>query len=95
MKAKIFAVAKETKQREISGRMVTEREIFLGFEREGYEGCAPRVRSGVSQKTGKAFGIASEAVDVTASGNYIPKAGDIVNVDCNMYGRIIGISKLG
>ena len=94
MKAKIFAVAKEVKQREVSGRVVAEREIFLGFEREGFDGFVPRVRSGISKSTGKPFGMAVEGVDVAAFGNYVPKAGDIVNVECNLYGRIVGITKI-
>lgn len=96
MKAKIFAVAKETRVREFNERKITEREIFLGYEREDYEGFVPRVRSGISNKSGepRAYGIASESVDVKLFGTYVPKAGDIVNVEYNAYGRVCGISKV-
>lgn len=93
MKAKILAVAKEMSVREWNGKTTTEREIFLGYAREGFDGYAPMVRSGIGKNSGKPYGLASDAVDVAAFGNYVPRAGDLVNIEYNQYGRIVGIVK--
>ena len=47
MKAKVLAVAKETSTREWNGKTMVEREIFLGYAREGFDGYAPKVRAGI------------------------------------------------
>lgn len=93
MKAKVLAVAKETSTREWNGKTMVGREIFLGYAREGFDGYAPKVRAGIGKNSGKPYGMASESVDVAAFGNYVPHAGDIVNVEYNEYGRIVGIVK--
>lgn len=92
-KARIMAVKKEisvfTKE---DGTKISQRELVLGFARDGYDGFVPDVRSGIS-KTGKAYGIAVQSLNVDLFGTYVPKVGDMVNVEYNRYGNIAGISK--
>lgn len=91
-KAKILAIGNKVNERTVGDRVFKEREVFLGWQRDGFDGWAPSVRSGIS-KAGKPYGMASTSVEVSAFGTYVPKAGDIVEVSYNQYGRIVSIVK--
>lgn len=92
-KAKILAVSTDVKEREFGGRVIKEREIFLGWKRDGFDGYKPMVRAGISKNTNKPYGLASESIDVAVFGNYVPRPDDIVEVEFNRYGRIISVKK--
>ena len=91
-KAKILAISKDVKENTVNGTVYKEREVIFGWQRDGYEGYCPRVRSGIS-KAGKAYGMANTSVNVDAFGSYVPKVGDMVTVAYNQYGRVTSVTK--
>ena len=92
-KAKVLAVAKETRQaKRKDGSQYPVLDVYLGTERDGVEGYVPSARGFV--KDGKVLAFCSTSISLETLGNYRPKVGDMVNLEYNRWGSIVGISKV-
>lgn len=91
-KAKVLAVAKATRQaKKKDGTQYPVLDIYLGTQRDGVDGYVPSARGVV--KDGEVFAFCSNSIPLETLGNYRPKVGDLVNLEYNRWGSIVGISK--
>ena len=94
-KAKVLAVAKETRKgKRKDGTAYPVLDVYLGTERDGVDGYVPSARGVLKKETGEVFAFCSTSIALETLGTYRPKVGDMVNVEYNRFGSIVGLSKI-